>query len=223
MVSLLNGKVLIMKLEFVSDYNCPYCYLAELRIQAILNRLNASIELIHVSYQLDKHAPMNIELSFYEASSHKYDASIEDVKAMMAPLERLAKSENVVINFENIQATNTFLAHRFAKALEAKGHYPFIHKSLYEAYFEKGYNLSDHNDLFKVAQQFGINEHEFKEMILDQEALKAVLEDQKKIQLRSIQGIPQLFYRGKLLAKGLVESAEFEILIKKAYIQEMEK
>ena len=212
-----------MKLEFVSDYNCPYCYLAELRIQAILNRLNASIELVHVSYQLDKLAPTSVQDSFYNLSALKYSASIDEVKSMMEPLERLARSENVVINFEKIQATNTFSAHRFAKALEAKGHYPLIHKSLYEAYFEKGFNLSDDRDLFKVAQQFDINEQDFKEMIHNPEALKAVLEDQQKIKIRSIQGIPQLFYRGKLLAKGLVEVAEFEKLIKQAYIQEMEK
>ncbi len=211
-----------MILEIISDYSCPFCYLGELRLQKVLKDLNAKIEIKHTSFQLDKSAPKTTTLNAYEAFANKYEVDVEVAKQQMRPLEEKAHSMNCVINFSKVQPTNTLLAHRFAKAYENKTKDASIHLKLYQAYFEKGYNLSDQNDLFKIAQDCGISETEFKELIDDSSTLVACLNDFKLNKQKQVQGIPQLFYRSERLVRGLVEEEIYKEKITTAYLKMME-
>ena len=211
-----------MILDIISDYSCPFCYLAEVRVKKVLKDLYVKIELKHISYQLDEYAPSVQTLNAYEVFAKKYEVNVEVAKQQMTPLEHRAKEMGLVIDYAKVQSTNTLLAHRLAKAIEKRTKSSDIHLKLYQAYFEKGYNLSDKLDLLKVAIDCGFNETEFNEMINDGQTLVECLTDLKMIQQKQIQGIPQIFHKGHVLVKGLVEEKVLKEKITSAYLKMME-
>ncbi len=212
----------MMILEMISDYSCPFCYLAEVRLNKVLRELNAKIDVKHTTYQLDEHAPNINRLNAYEVFAQKYEVDIELAKQQMSPLEAKAKTMGLIIDYSKVQSTNTFLAHRFAKAYEKKIGKKDIHLKLYQAYFEKGYNLSDKNDLLKVGMDCDLSEEEALELINDSSTLVECLNDLKMISQKQIQGIPQLFHKGERLIKGLVEENIYKEKITSAYLKLME-
>lgn len=211
-----------MKLELISDYSCPFCYLAEVRIQKVLKDLHANIQVKHICYQLDPKAPSFTLISSYEVFAQKYGVDIESAKAQMKPLEKQAEDMGVKINFAKIQSTSTLLAHEFAKAYEAQTKDSSVHIKLYQAYFELGYNLADEKDLYKVALSLGLSEPEYNHLMHPSQFKKECLSDLRSVEERKIQGIPQLYYKNQRLIRGLVDEAVFKKEITQCYLKSME-
>ena len=109
-----------MIIEIISDYSCPFCYLAEKRYTDVLKSLNANIQIKHTCYQLDEFAPKTTRENVYSIFAKKYGVSEEVAKDQMMPLKKNAQDEGFEFNFDKIQSTHTLLAHQFAKAFEEK-------------------------------------------------------------------------------------------------------
>lgn len=211
-----------MIIEIISDYSCPFCYLAEKRYIDVLKSLNANIQIKHTSYQLDEFAPKTTRENVYSIFAKKYGVSEEVAKDQMIPLKKIAHDEGLEFNFDKIQSTHTLLAHQFAKAFEEKYKDSSIHLKCYQAYFEYGYNLSDQDDLFKIAQFYQISKDDFEQLMANTSASIACLEDLKNNRLRQIQGIPQLYLKGQRVFKGLVDKEVFKEKITQLYLKSME-
>ena len=107
----------MIKIDLWSDFSCPFCYIGKSRLERVINDLNLKdfVEIHYKSYQLNPFAPATVEENAYALFSKKMGISIDQAKEKFAYVIQLAEEESLTMDYQTIQMTNTFDAHRLAK------------------------------------------------------------------------------------------------------------
>jgi predicted DsbA family dithiol-disulfide isomerase len=213
-----------MKIEIWSDYNCPFCYIGKVHLEKALAELNLTdkVELIYKAYQLDPTAPKIARFSTAEGLARKYAVSLEEAKAMMNNVVVKAKAIGLTYNYDLVQPTNTFDAHRVIK-MASKAQAKALNAAFYEAYFTSGKNLADYEVLIQYAIEAGLKKDDVK-ALLHSDQLKAEVEaDISEAKALKVRGVPYFRINKKSVIPGAQPISTFVDVIRDAYISEMGK
>lgn len=210
-----------LNIDFYSDYSCPFCYLASVRLSRVIDKLRpyGQIHLKHKSYQLKPNLSRVAHENIYESMVESYGISLEKARELSFPVIEMALKENIAFDYDHIQNTNTLMAHRLAKSLQDSR----VHALLYEAYFCKHLNLSSEEDLKSALSILELSDEAFERHLKNPEALREVLQDLKEVKEKNISGIPQAFVGQRRLFKGLMDEAELESLLKTELLKIIQK
>lgn len=214
-------KKITLNIDYYSDYSCPFCYLASVRLYRVIEKLKpyGQINLNYKSYQLKPNLPKVATQSIYESMMESYGIDLEKARELTFPVIEMALKEGLTFDFDHIQNTNTLLAHRIAKSIQD----PKVHALLYGAYFSQNVNLSDELEIKKALIPLGLSEEQFQKHLKNPEALRLVLQDLKEVKEKNISGIPQAYVGQKRLFKGLMEDEELENLLKNQLLEIIQK
>jgi predicted DsbA family dithiol-disulfide isomerase len=181
-----------MKIEIWSDFACPFCYIGKSRFEKVLSQLpfKNQVEVVYKAYQLNPHAPTHMEGTAYEAFAKGHGTTVEQAKQRFQMFTENAKTEGLIYDYQKIQMTNTFDAHRLAKWANTLGFEGKMTDRLMKAYFTEGYNLADIKTLIQLADEVGLNREEAKK-VLESDQFEAEARDQM-IEAKDIgvQGVP---------------------------------
>lgn len=105
-----------MKVEIWSDYGCPFCYIGERKLALALEKtgMTETAEIVFNSFELDPNANKNYEENINQLIAKKYGMSIEQAIAANNNIINVAKEVELEFNFDKLQPTNTFDAHRLS-------------------------------------------------------------------------------------------------------------
>ncbi len=200
-----------MKIEIWSDFACPFCYIGKTRFEEALNKFEHKneVEVIYKAYQLNPYAPKEMEGSAYEAFAKGHNMTPAQAKERFKMFEQNAKSVGLTYNYDIIQMTNTFDAHRLAKYANTKGLEEKLTTRLMKAYFTDGLNLSDIDTLTKLAKEVGLDEKKSKELLLtDQykDEVNAQIDEARKV---GVQGVPFFVINRKYGVSGAQQTDYF--------------
>lgn len=214
-------KKITLNIDYYSDYSCPFCYLASVRLYRVIEKLKpyGQINLNYKSYQLKPNLPKVATQSIYESMMESYGIDLEKARELTFPVIEMALKEGLNFDYDHIQNTNTLLAHKMAKSIQDSR----IHALLYAAYFSQRLNLSNEQELKKALKPLELSEDQFQEHLKNSEALPAVLQDLKEVKEKNISGIPQAYLGQKRLFKGLMEEEDLEELLKTQLLEVIEK
>ncbi len=99
------------------------------------------------------------------------------------------------------QYTNIFDALRLTKFAQEKGKTEII-KKLFDAYFTKNLELSDHKVLMSIAAECGLEEKKTAEVLESGRYGTEVRADEREAMERGIDGVPYFLINGKYTASG---------------------
>lgn len=197
-----------MKIEVWSDYACPFCYIGEKRLSRALTEIGKDVEVEFKSFELDPTASKDVISATDERFAQKYGLSLDAARKKIEQISLMGRREGIDFKYLTTRYTNTFDALRLTKFAQEKGHNEIITK-LFDAYFTKNLELSDHKVLKKIAVECGLDENEVEEVLNSDKYAAEVREDERKAALIGIHGVPYFIIGGKY---GLSGAQPVEIL-----------
>ena len=199
-----------MKIEIWSDYACPFCYIGEKRLSKALLGVEKDVEIEFKSFELDPNADKKVISATDERFAAKYGMSLESARARIEEISIMGRREGIDFKYLTTRYTNTFDSLRLTKFAQEKGHNEIITK-LFDAYFTKNLELSDHEVLKKIAVECGLDEKEVEDVLKSDKYAEKVREDEREAMKFGINGVPYFIIGGKY---GLSGAQPVEILKK---------
>ena len=209
-----------MKIEIWSDYACPFCYIGEKRLMRALDDVsNKNITIEFKSFELDPYADKKVTSTTPERFAEKYGLSLEEAKERVEQISDMGRREGIDFRYSTTRYTNTFDALRLTKFAQEKGHDEIITK-LFDAYFTKNLELSDHAVLKKIAVECGLDGGEVEEVLSGERYAEDVREDEKEAASLGIHAVPYFVIGGKYGLSGAQPSEILKQAINEALAEE---
>ena len=192
-----------MKIEVWSDYACPFCYIGEKRLQKAIKELDVAVkvEVEFKSFELDPTASNEVESETIERFALKYGMSREDAANRVEQISMMGRREGIDFKYATTRYTNTFDSLRLTKLAQECGHDEIVTK-LFDAYFTKNLELSDHQVLKQIASECGLDENEVDDLLKGDRYAAEVREDEKEAAMYGIHGVPYFLINGKYSLSG---------------------
>ncbi len=209
-----------MKIEIWSDYACPFCYIGEKRLaRAIVEVDNKNITVEFKSFELDPYADKKVISTTPERFAEKYGLSLEAATERIEQISLMGRREGIDFRYATTRYTNTFDALRLTKFAQDKGHDEIITK-LFDAYFTKNLELSDHAVLKKIAVECGLDSAKVDEVLSGERYSKEVRDDEREATQLGIHAVPYFVVGGKYGLSGAQPSELLKRAITDALTEE---
>ena len=197
-----------MKIEIWSDYACPFCYIGEKRLEKALAAVSNNIDIEFKSFELDPAASCEVVSDTVDRFAIKYGMSKEDAAHRIEQISMMGRREGIDFKYVSTRYTNTFDSLRLTKLAQKHGHNEIITK-LFDAYFTKNLELSNHHVLKKIAAECGLDENEVDELLKGDKYADEVRNDEREAAMLGIHGVPYFVINGKY---GLSGAQPVEVL-----------
>lgn len=209
-----------MKIEIWSDYACPFCYIGEKRLaRAIVEVGDKNITVEFKSFELDPYADKKVTSTTPERFAEKYGLSLEAATERIEQISLMGRREGIDFRYATTRYTNTFDALRLTKFAQDKRHDEIIIK-LFDAYFTKNLELSDHAVLKKIAAECGLDSAEVEEVLSSERYAEEVRDDEREATQLGIHAVPYFVVGGKYGLSGAQPSELLKRAITDALTEE---
>ena len=120
-----------------------------------------------------------------------------------------AKTAGLVYNYDQIQMTNTFDAHRIAKWANQFGKEDALTNRLMKAYFTDGLNLANHETLAELVSELGMNKKDALAVLSSTQYKDQVLAEIQESRTIGVQGVPFFVLNRKYGVSGAQQKEYF--------------
>jgi predicted DsbA family dithiol-disulfide isomerase len=207
-----------MIIEIWSDFACPYCYIGEKKLEKAIAEmaLDQPIDIRFKSFQLDVNAVSHAGEDINNLIAKKYGMPYEQAKAANNQIVAIAKDVGLDFDFDQIKPGNTGQAHELFKHADSVGKGEAMAEKLFAAYFEKGLDISNTDNLLELASAIGLDGDEVSK-VFDQKTYKdQVLADQKTAGDMGINSVPFFVINNQYTVSGAQSVEHFKMALEKA-------
>lgn len=213
-----------MKIDFVSDVSCPWCIIGLKSLEQALERLpELKAELHFQPFELNpKMGPEGQDIE--EHLAQKYGASAAQTQASRENIRQ--RGEALGFHFDmgaRSRIYNTFDAHRLLHWAGTLGaaQQRALKLALFDAYFSRGLDPSDHAVLVKMAGEAGLDTTAAQAVLDDKEAYaREVREAEAFWQQNGINSVPAIIINDRHLIQGGQPPEVFERALRQLAEQE---
>lgn len=208
-----------MKIEIWSDFSCPFCYIGKTVFEKVLDQFEHkdNVEVVYKSYQLTPNAPFETSDDSYTTLSKLKGMSLNQVKEIFMQTVQRAKQVGLTYDYDNMQMTNTYKAHRLAKWARSLGKEKEISTKLFEAYFTKGLNVSDDKTLLDIVKSLNLDVKEATKVLESDDYTDLVDSEIDEARQLGIQGVPFFVLDRKYGVSGAQPESVFKQALEQAY------
>ena len=207
-----------MKITYWSDFACPYCYIGNTRLKKAIKELGVEdkIDFDIRAFELDPHAPKDVESTTVERFAKKYGLSIEDSQKEVDNISKMGIDEGIDFRYATTLYTNTRDAHRLMKYVQSKNNPELLNNlsnKLFDAYFTKNFKLADKTVLTDICLDLGLERSEILEVLSSDLYDSEVEEDEQVAYASGISGVPFYLIDGKYSVPGALSYNAFKDII----------
>lgn len=208
-----------MKVEIWSDYACPFCYIGKQRLETALQQFENKddVEVVYKSFELDPNAPKKVDHDVHDMLSSKYGMSREQAISMNNNLGAQAKEVGLNFQFDTLQLTNTFDAHRLSQYAAKQGKMNEATQQLFQAYFTDSLLLGDNETLVELGVKIGLEREEVIKVLAGNEYAEQVRADEEEARRLGVTGVPFFVIDRKYAISGAQSSNAFLQTLEKAW------
>jgi predicted DsbA family dithiol-disulfide isomerase len=212
-----------MKIEIWSDYVCPFCYIGKRRLELALDEFEHrdQVEIEFKCYELDPNAEVKPNQNIHEYLASSKGLPLEYAKKMNENVGRQAASVGLTYNFDTMQHTNTFDAHRVAKYAETRRLGTELTEKLLHAYFTDSELISDPDTLKRLAIEVGLDGEEVERILNTKRYSNRVREDEDLARQIGVQGVPFFVFNEKYAVSGAQTQDIFAQVLQKVWEKEI--
>jgi predicted DsbA family dithiol-disulfide isomerase len=199
-----------VKIEIYSDIACPWCYIGERRFERALASFDDrdGVEVVFRPFQLDPSMP-DRPLPMPDFLQRKFGPGHESMTRHVAAA---AEAEGIRMDFERALVVNTLAAHRLLRlALEEHGA-PTQRKLaelLFEAYFERGADVSRHDTLAALAEEAGMDGDRARAYLEAGEGVEETRAEVEEASRIGVRAVPTFVLEGRYAVEGAQEPEAF--------------
>lgn len=193
-----------IQIDIVSDIACPWCAIGYARLEQAMESLTPEYE-FNVQWHAFELAPDHSGEGepILPALVRKYGGTEGQMRANQDQMMQIAKGLGV--NFEKLQerfTCNTFDGHRLVKWADKHGRQTEMKQALFEAYFGRAEDVSDHDVLIRCVESIGLNPTQAREVLDSGQYAKAVRDDETTYQQAGVTAVPAFIINRKHLISG---------------------
>ena len=182
-----------LTIEIASDFICPWCLVAETRLNKAIAQLNpsADIQRIWHPFELNPNMPeMGMDRQTYRTQkfgSWEY-SQLLDAKTIQA-----TRDDGIQFRYDLMKVTpNTLRAHRLTWFAARQGQATDMAERILKAYFMEGQNISGVEILSDLATEVGIDADLAKTFLLSDAGTEEVRELERRAIALGIRGVPSI-------------------------------
>lgn len=176
-----------------SDFICPWCLVAESRLNTAIEQLDASIEIERVwqPFELNPDMPKaGMDRKRYRSGKFGSWAYSQQLDAQTV---RATQSDNVEFHYDKIEVTpNTFNAHRLTWLAGKSGLATEMATRILRAYFSEGQNISRVDTLVVLASEVGLEAEAVNAFLSSDEGAKEVRVLKQQAISQGVRGVPNI-------------------------------
>ena len=189
-----------IRLQVVSDYICPWCYIGFTRIEQL--RAEYDVELTVGAYELRAGIPpQGVSREEYSRGRTYPEGYLENLRAMAADSGIDMKRPPII--------PNTRLAHEATEFAAEHGKTWEIHRALFRAYFEEERNLGDIDVVCAVATSIGLDADELRGALADHRYATQVQQQLDWARAAGITGVPAVIFEERFAVIGAQDYAVY--------------
>jgi predicted DsbA family dithiol-disulfide isomerase len=201
-----------IKIDIVSDINCPWCYVGEQRLNKALAELKDKYT-FNVSFKpFELNAAIGPEgMDKAEYFKKNYGPQILDqLPAMNQRLTDTGKEAGIEFNFDkSSKVNNTFNGHRLIWLAGECGVQEKVAHALFYSYFTEGNDMNDTSLLKQIGIENGIPAERLENFFEGEEGKQQVREMEQWAQASGITGVPAFIINDQFLISGAQPSDVF--------------
>jgi predicted DsbA family dithiol-disulfide isomerase len=193
-----------MKIDFVSDISCPWCAIGLNALEQALAEVAPEIraELHFQPFELNPQMGAEGE-DIIEHIGRKYGASPEQAARNQEAIRQRGEEVGFAFRMEaRRRIYNTFDAHRLLHWAAEEGRQRELKHALFEAYFSRGENPSEHATLIAAAVRAGLDAGRAGEVLASEEFADAVRERERFYLDAGIHSVPAVIINDRHLIQG---------------------
>ncbi|AKD05023.1 DsbA family oxidoreductase [Pontibacter korlensis] len=202
-----------IKIDIVSDINCPWCYIGEQRLKKAMNTANEqyTFEVSFKPFELNAGIPQE-GVDRLEYFKNSYGPSIvSQLDAMNERMTSAGAEEGVTFNFDKLATVNnTFNGHRLIWLANEYGVQKQVVNALFYSYFTEGKNMNDTAVLKGVGVANGIPAERLEGFFESEEGKAEVRKMEQWAQAAGITGVPAFIINDKYLVSGAQPAEAFQ-------------
>lgn len=201
-----------LRIDFVSDISCPWCIIGLRGLEIALERLGDTVEAdIHFQpFELNPAMAPEGE-NIVEHIGRKYGATPEQSAANRANIrERAASVGFTMAMADDARIYNSFDAHRLLHWAETEGRHAALKHALFDSYFTRGEDISNHDVLVAAIGRAGLDTDEARAILSSDHYATEVREAERLWQGRGIQSVPAIVIDNRYLISGGQPPETFE-------------
>jgi predicted DsbA family dithiol-disulfide isomerase len=181
-----------VKVEIWSDVVCPWCYVGKRHFEEALSEFGHAddVELVWRSFELDPNSPTLVGLPMSQILERKYGMTPGQAEAANERMTGLAAELGLEYHLDQVQAGNTFDAHRLIHLAARHGLGDAMKERLFAAYFTEGLAVGDRPTLAKLASEVGLDLHEVETALDSDEFSAEVRDDEARAAALGVRGVP---------------------------------
>lgn len=201
-----------MQIDFVSDVSCPWCIIGLRGLEQALANIGEEVdaEIRFRPFELNPDMVSQGQ-NIVEHIGEKYGSSPEQSAAAREMIrERAASVGFTMAMTDQSRIYNTFDAHRLLHWAGTQGKQALLKHALFEAYFARGKDPSDHSVLIAAAEAVGLDGAVAKRILEEGTFADEVREDEALWRSRGISSVPAVIIDGRYLISGGQPAEAFE-------------
>lgn len=180
-----------LTITLTSDFICPWCFVAERRLQQALDSLEEKPEVQYQwrPYLLNPDMPAEgMDRKVYR--SNKF-GSWERSQMLDAQTVAAAKGDALTFNYPAMRRTpSTLAAHRLMLWADAQGQAHALAGAIFSAYFEQGRDIGDVAVLTALAGEVGLNAEQAADYLRSDEGRDRIFELDRQARERQVRSVP---------------------------------
>lgn len=186
-----DGLAVTSSLEVWFDPICPWTYLGERRLAAVLDTtgLAGHFEVAWRSYELDPDASSQAEFTATEVMLEA-GSDPDALAARWRRIHELAASAGVAIDMDAARPVNTHDAHQLVHLARTVGAESAVVRRLFSAYHGELRNIADHAVLRQVGVEAGLDAAEVEAMLAGARFSPEVRSEQQRAARFGVRGVP---------------------------------
>ena len=206
---------MILDIDLVSDFVCPWCFLGKVRLDRALAELRVSrpdldVRVNWLPFFLNPDTPAAGE-PYREFLEAKFGGPIK-AEAVLDKVRAVAADDGLVYAFERIQTRpNTLAAHRLMYRAQAQGQKPeriqALGHALFAAHFQEGRDIGDLDTLADIAAACGERREAVREWLAGRGEVDKVKRMAEGVRRQSIEGVPFFILNRKMALSGAQSAA----------------
>lgn len=182
-----------LTIAITSDFICPWCLVAETRLNQAIEQWNSPIEIQRIWYPFELNPNMpeaGIDRQTYR--SQKF-GSWEYSQALDAKTVQATQADGIAFRYDLMTVTpNTFKAHRLTWFAAQQDKATVMAEHILKAYFTEGQNIAEVETLANLAAEVGMDAEAAKAFLLSNAGMQEVRELERQAIAQGIHGVPHI-------------------------------
>jgi predicted DsbA family dithiol-disulfide isomerase len=196
-----------IQVDVWSDVACPWCYVGKRKLELGISQFTAAnpqtnIDVVFHSFQLDPNIPVDYQGTHQQYLVEKKGFPAEQIGVMHERLAGIGAAVGLNYNFDQVQTTNTQLAHELLQYAKTIGKQIELKEQIMNAYFSQGQHVGQVDVLVSLAGQVGIDEAAAREVLERRTYRDAFEADVSQAREFGISGVPFFVIQNKYGIEG---------------------